>query len=82
MAYEYESKLYANSVIHSMTENVFIETGETKEIKEVYHKAQTLNKIIDIIKTGRNLGDDSDSEIILMAIEHELEYLGENNENA
>lgn len=50
-----------------------------RNMERVYEKAQMLDKIIDIIKTGRNLGDNTDSEIILMAIEHELEYLGDNN---
>lgn len=45
MAYEYESKLYANSVVRSTTENVFIETGETKEIKEVYRKAKAFDEV-------------------------------------
>lgn len=45
MAYVYESKLYANSVVHSITENVFIETGETKEIKEVYRKAKAFDEL-------------------------------------
>lgn len=45
MAYKYESKLYANSVVRSTTENVFIETGETKEIKEVYRKAKAFEEI-------------------------------------
>lgn len=47
MAYVYESKLYANSVVHSITENVFIETGETKEIKEVYRKAKAWDEIVE-----------------------------------
>lgn len=45
MAYKYEDRLYANSVVHSITENVFIETGETKEIKEVYRKARSFDEI-------------------------------------
>ncbi|OIS52054.1 hypothetical protein A4A29_09690 [Staphylococcus equorum] len=48
MAYEYESKLYANSVVHSMTGNVFIETGETKEIKEVYRKAKAFDELVEL----------------------------------
>ncbi|ASN70556.1 hypothetical protein 10S1_53 [uncultured Caudovirales phage] len=52
MAYEFESKLYANSVVHSITENVFIETGETKELKEVYKKAKAFdNYMVDLVKT-------------------------------
>lgn len=75
MAYKYEDRLYANSVVRSITENVFIETGETKEIKEVYRKAEILNKIVNIIKTGRSLNSNIDFEIIVLAIEHELIYL-------
>ncbi|OOO72393.1 hypothetical protein [Staphylococcus saprophyticus] len=45
MAYKYEDRLYANSVVRSITENVFIETGETKEIKEVYRKAKAMDEI-------------------------------------
>lgn len=52
MAYEYESKLYANSVVHSITENVFIETGETKEIKEIYRKAEAFDKISNLIESN------------------------------
>ena len=51
-----------------------------KNTELVYEKEKMLDNIIDIIKTGRNLGDNTDSEIILMAIEHELEYLGADNE--
>lgn len=47
MAYEYEDRLYANSVVRSTTENVFIETGETKEIKEVYRKAKVFDKLVE-----------------------------------
>lgn len=45
------------------------------ELEEVYFKAVILDKILNIIKTGRSLGLHSDSEIILLAIEHELKYL-------
>ena len=51
-----------------------------KRAENAYEKEKMLDTIINIIKTGRNLGDDSDSEIILMAIEHELEYLEADNE--
>ncbi|WP_150873667.1 hypothetical protein [Staphylococcus saprophyticus] len=47
MAYEYEDKLYANSVIHLIAENTFVETGETKEIKEVYSKAKAYDKLVE-----------------------------------
>lgn len=55
MAYEYESKLYANSVVHSMTENVFIETGETKEIKEVYRKAKAYDLLREDIEINEKV---------------------------
>ncbi|MGL4008181.1 hypothetical protein [Staphylococcus nepalensis] len=62
MAYEYESKLYANSVIQSITENVFIETGETKEIKEVYRKAKAWdNYLFSVKEDAKNeFGDNED----------------------
>lgn len=50
--------------------------GGQQNMEREYEKAKMLDKIIDIIKVGRNLGDDSDSEIILRAIEHELKYVG------
>lgn len=42
-------RIYANSVVHSITENVFIETGETKEIKEVYKKAKAFDEVRSFI---------------------------------
>jgi len=47
----------------------------TKELEEVYAKAKILNKIIDIVKTGRSLEDFGDVEVTLLAIEHELNYM-------
>lgn len=47
MVYKYEDRLYANSVIHLISENRFIETGETKEIKEVYRKAKAFDEIVN-----------------------------------
>lgn len=47
MVYKYEDRLYANSVIHLIPENRFIETGETKEIKEVYRKAKAFDEIVN-----------------------------------
>ena len=45
------------------------------EVEEVYIKAKILNKIIDIVKTGRSLEDFGDVEVTLLAIEHELNYM-------
>lgn len=72
MAYEYESKLldYASD---SKTYEEYKAT--TQELQEVYHKAEILNKIVNIIKTGRSLNSNIDFEIIVLAIEHELIYL-------
>ncbi|ASN72868.1 hypothetical protein QI060_00245 [Staphylococcus saprophyticus] len=75
MAYEYEG--YIKNTIR--TEAVFNHEKEkrqerVKELQEVYFKAEILNRIIGIVKNGRSLGSDTDSEIILRAIEHELKY--------
>ena len=72
MAYEYESKLldYASD---SKTYEEY--KAMSQELQEVYRKAEILNKIVNIIRRGRSLGRDIDSEIILRAIEHELKYL-------
>lgn len=75
MGYEYEK--YIKNAIN--TEAVFSHEKEkrqerVKELKEVYFKAEILNRIIGIVKNGRSLGSDTDSEIILRAIEHELKY--------
>lgn len=67
MAYEYEKENKEAVMINPPKAN--------KELNEVYFKAETLNKIINIVKRGRSLGRDIDSEIILRAIEHELKYL-------
>lgn len=67
MAYEYEKENKESVMINSPKAN--------KELNEVYFKAETLNKIINIVRRGRSLGRDIDSEIILRAIEHELKYL-------
>lgn len=67
MAYEYEKENKEAVMINPPKAN--------KELNEIYFKAETLNKIINIVKRGRSLGRDIDSEIILRAIEHELKYL-------
>ena len=73
MAYECIKEL--QNEMNNLTKHGSISFKAINELDEVYFKAETLNKIIDIIKVGRNLGDSSDSEIILRAIEHELRYL-------
>ena len=72
MAYEYESKLldYASD---SKTYEEY--KAMSQELQEVYRKAEILNKIIDIVKTGRSLEDFGDVEVTLLAIEHELNYI-------
>lgn len=72
MAYEYEGKLldYASG---SKTYEEY--KAMTQELQEIYHKAEILNKIVNIIKTGRSLNSNIDFEIIVLAIEHELIYL-------
>lgn len=74
MAYEYESRI-SNSI--DRDKNYFFTTTSKDmkdELQEVYFKAEILNRIIGIVKNGRSLGSDTDSEIILRAIEHELKY--------
>lgn len=75
MAYEYE-----HSVVGEL-ENLGVEYQSNAhyemadEVEEVYAKAKILNKITNIVKTGRNLEDFGDAEVTLLAIEHELNYI-------
>ncbi|WPH67099.1 hypothetical protein CUBB_gp183 [Staphylococcus phage CUB-B] len=72
MGYENETK----NLIAKLS-GVWVESEKKeilKELEEVYFKAEILNRIISIVKNGRSLGSDTDSEIILRAIEHELKY--------
>ena len=75
MAYEYERDVV------SELENLGVEYQSNAhyemagEVEEVYIKAKILNKIIDIVKTGRSLEDFGDVEVTLLAIEHELNYI-------
>ena len=75
MAYEYENTVVAEltSLGTEYNSNAHYEMAD--EVEEVYIKAKILNKIIDIVKTGRSLGDFGDVEVTLMAIEHELNYI-------
>lgn len=72
MAYEYEGKLLDYASGSKTYEEYKV---MTQELKEVYHKAEILNKIVNIIKNGRSLNSNIDFEIIVLAIEHELIYL-------
>ncbi len=69
MAYEYERINNIGCVTSPISTDQAVE-----ELQEVYRKAEILNKIIGIVKNGRSLGSDTDSEIILRAIEHEMKY--------
>ena len=75
MAYEYENTVVAEltSLGTEYNSNAHYEMAD--EVEEVYIKAKILNKIIDIVKTGRSLEDFGDAEVTLLAIEHELNYM-------
>ena len=74
MAYEYEDKI--NEAFFTASRDGRNVNGELlAELQEVYNKAKILNKIIDIVKTGRSLEDFGDVEVTLLAIEHELNYI-------
>ena len=74
MAYEYEDKI--NEAFFTASRDGRNVNGELlAELQEVYNKAKILNKIIDIVKTGRSLEDFGDVEVTLLAIEHELNYM-------
>lgn len=74
MAYEYEHDVISElkQIGVDYQSNSYL--NMSIEVEEVYFKAKTLNKIINIIKSGRSLGADMNSEIVLRAIEHELKY--------
>lgn len=72
MAYEYERINNIGCVTSPISTDQAVE-----ELQEVYHKAEILNKIVNIIKNGRSLNSNIDFEIIVLAIEHELIYLGD-----
>ena len=74
MACEYEDKI--NEAFFTASRDGRNVNGELlAELQEVYNKAKILNKIIDIVKTGRSLEDFGDVEVTLLAIEHELNYI-------
>lgn len=74
MAYEHE-RWISHLIEYKLFAEGFDPKEETRavdELKDVYAKAKILNKITDIVKTGRNLEDFEDVEVTLLAIEHEL----------
>ena len=81
MAYEYENTVVAELTILGMEYNSNAHYEMADEVEEVYIKAKILNKIIDIVKTGRSLEDFGDVEVTLLAIEHELNYMLEDTNN-
>ena len=81
MAYEYERKVLMALRNIGALYNSNINYRMADEVEEVYIKAKILNKIIDIVKTGRSLEDFGDVEVTLMAIEHELNYILEDTNN-
>lgn len=74
MAYEYEGTI--ESILMNMVNREQHKSDiyylMSDEVAEVYAKAKILNKITDIVKTGRSLEDFEDVEVTLLAIEHEL----------
>ena len=75
MAYEYEDTVVAELTSLGMEYNSKEHYYMAGEVEEVYIKAKILNKIIDIVKTGRIIEDFGDAEVTLLAIEHELNYI-------
>ncbi|MDW4380470.1 hypothetical protein QI041_02910 [Staphylococcus saprophyticus] len=73
MVYEYEDEI-KEELEFIRFEFIGNQNEMLRELQEVYFKAEILNRIIGIVKNGRSLGSDTDSEIILRAIEHELKY--------
>ena len=81
MAYEYEKKVLSALRNIGALYNSNINYRMAEEVEEVYIKAKILDKIIDIVKTGRSLEDFGDVEVTLLAIEHELNYILEDANN-
>lgn len=75
MAYEYEHDVISELEQMGVDYQSNGYFNMSIEVQEVYHKAEILNKIVNIIKTGRSLNSNIDFEIIVLAIEHELIYL-------
>ncbi|WP_323705970.1 hypothetical protein P3U41_06105 [Mammaliicoccus sciuri] len=81
MAYEYEKNVVAEIKELGARYKAPSFYAMADEVEEVYAKAKILNKIIDIVKTGRSLEDVEDVEVTLLAIEHELNYMLEEKSN-
>ncbi|MEX5936066.1 hypothetical protein [Mammaliicoccus sciuri] len=75
MAYEHEGENIRKVRLYNVMTGSSKKTKPIKELEEVYAKAKILNKITDIVKTGRSLEDFEDVEVTLLAIEHELNYM-------
>jgi len=69
MTMEYKNEIFVTELADGYSDEIL------NEVKEVYAKAKILNKITNIVKTGRSLGDFGDVEVTLLAIEHELNYI-------
>ena len=69
MGYQYKNEIFVTELADGYSDEIL------NEVKEVYTKAKILNKITNIVKTGRILEDFGDSEVTLLAIEHELNYI-------
>ena len=75
MAYEYEHEVVSELENLGMEYQSNAHYEMADEVEEVYAKAKILNKITNIVKTGRSLEDFGDVEVTLLAIEHELNYI-------
>ena len=75
MEYEYERDVVSELKQFGVGYQSNAHYEMANEVEEVYIKAKILNKIIDIVKTGRSLEDFGDVEVTLLAIEHELNYI-------
>ena len=75
MAYEYENDVVSELKQFGVEYQSNAHYKMVDEVEEVYAKAKILNKITNIIKTGRSLEDFGDVEVTLLAIEHELNYM-------
>ena len=75
MGYQYEHEVVSEleNLGVDYQSNAHYEMAD--EVEEVYAKAKILNKITNIVKTGRSLEDFGDVEVTLLAIEHELNYI-------
>ena len=77
--YKYEDRLYANSLVHLISENRFIETRESKEVTEVYRKARAFDEIVaefghyvDTLQSWESI-DHKDTQTLLEIIKENME---------